>query len=133
VFFSLNPILEAKARTAAICVPPANITGLISEAESQHFKAKQILKNQLEGSFFVEERENGQIEFTEHGGPKPTDSYVKARAEARAKPLRKNLIKTHEEMQVATKFWESSKEMINFLKKTLDVQREEYNKAGIMN
>ncbi len=32
VFFSLKPIFDANDKTAVICVPPANITGLISDA-----------------------------------------------------------------------------------------------------
>jgi len=125
-------VVQVNADLAKTVVYFCQLTDLISQAESNHFKAKQILKNQLEGAYFVEEREKAQIEFTDHGGSKPTDTLVKAKAEKRSKPLRKNLIKTHEDMQYAVKFWDAAKEMINFLKKTLDVQREEFNKAGLV-
>lgn len=106
------------------------INDLLARAEKNHMKAKQALKNLHEGEFFLEEREFSAEEYEKDLGPKPTDSYIKARAEKRTKDYRKILVKTYAELQNVRVWRDSTLEMINFFKKTLDVQRDEFNKAG---
>ena len=43
VFSSLNPILDANAKTAVICVPPANITLETADAELNIPATKAII------------------------------------------------------------------------------------------